>query len=84
MPNWTPCTADRYEEMLGVLPPAVWLDKGFLVGEPATHRPCGIGGHFAPTFAAFAQDGRGSFYEADEGMTVLEFRALDLRDVIAS
>ena len=24
------CTAERYDEMLGVLPPALWLSKGFL------------------------------------------------------
>ena len=30
----------RYDEMLGVLPPALWIDKGFLVGEPFDHRRC--------------------------------------------
>jgi hypothetical protein len=31
------CTEARYDEMLGVLPPAHWTGKGFLVGEPSTH-----------------------------------------------
>jgi len=36
------CTEERYNEMLGVLPPALWLAKGFLVGEPHDHRRCKI------------------------------------------
>jgi len=30
----------RYDEMLGVLLPAFWIDRGFLVGEPFNHRRC--------------------------------------------
>ena len=33
----TPVTAERYREMLEVLPPARWAHDGFLVGEPHDH-----------------------------------------------
>ena len=31
------CSGRRYAEMLSVLPPALWLGKGFIVGEPYNH-----------------------------------------------
>jgi hypothetical protein len=34
MSEWKECREERFNEMVGVLPPAFWLDKGFLVGEP--------------------------------------------------
>jgi hypothetical protein len=27
------CSVERYDHMLGILPPALWLGKGFLVGD---------------------------------------------------
>jgi hypothetical protein len=36
------CTEERYDEMLGILPPALMLGKGFLVGEPFDHRTCSV------------------------------------------
>jgi hypothetical protein len=41
---WKEVDEARYDEMLGVLPPALWLAKGFLVGEPYDHRLCTITG----------------------------------------
>lgn len=36
--TWLRCDADRYDEMLNVLPPALlWTGGAFLVGEPADH-----------------------------------------------
>jgi hypothetical protein len=35
------CT-ERYDFMLGVVPPRLWLAKGFVVGEPVDHRKCKI------------------------------------------
>jgi hypothetical protein len=32
------CTEKRYDFMLGIVPPRLSLDKGFLVGEPVDHR----------------------------------------------
>jgi hypothetical protein len=31
---WKEVSEARYDEMLGILPPAMWVGKGFLVGEP--------------------------------------------------
>jgi len=66
----------RYDEMLGVLPPALWIDKGFLVGEPFDHRRCNATGRVAASFAAFICY-RGKYYESEEAMTVAEFKAFD-------
>lgn len=72
---WKECTEERYDEMLCVLPPALWLAKGFLVGEPFDHRTCTVRGNVAPTYAAFIQY-KGQFYEGPN-MTEAEFRAFD-------
>ena len=66
----------RYDEMLGVLPPALWIDKGFLVGEPYDHRRCKATGRFTASFTAFIRY-RGKYYESEEAMTVAEFKAFD-------
>ena len=47
------CTEKRFDEMLGILPPALWIGKGFLVGEPMTHRVCKVQGYVCPTYSAF-------------------------------
>jgi len=65
-----------YDEMLGVLPPALWIDKGFLVGEPFDHRRCKATGHFTASFSAFIHY-RGKYYESEEAMTVGGFKAFD-------
>jgi hypothetical protein len=67
------CTEDLYDEMLCILPPALWLGYGFLVGEPYDHRRCTITNHVMPTYAAFF-NAFGKFYEGDP-LTVAEFRA---------
>jgi hypothetical protein len=65
--TWKPTTETRYEEMMGVLPPAAYADNGFLVGEPDDYR------NGLPTFAAFkVQDGH--YYEADHALTFPEFK----------
>ena len=75
------CSEERYDEMLGILPPALWLGKGFLVGEPADHRRCKITKKVMPTYAAFF-NAFGRYYEGDP-MTVAEFRAFDINDLPA-
>ena len=35
-------TAERYNEALEILPPALWLANRFLLDEPASHRRCKI------------------------------------------
>jgi hypothetical protein len=75
-------SAERYDEMLGVLPPAMWLGKGFLVGEAWTHKRCTVTGRDnTPAFAPFLEY-RGKFYEGPEPMTGAEFRALNPEEVV--
>jgi hypothetical protein len=70
------CSEERYDEMLGVLPPALWLSKGFLVGEPFDHRACKVSNVVRASYAAFFQK-NGKFYQGDN-MTMPEFRGFNL------
>jgi len=69
-------TQKRYLEAFELLPPAVWVSFGFLMGEAHDHRRCSITGQTAPTFAAFFAH-NDKFYEGDP-MTTAEFRAFDV------
>ncbi len=70
------CTEERYWEMLEVLPPAIMDGKGFMVGEPWSHRQCTVTSrHDQPTFSAFFLFGT-KFYEATEAMTIAEYKAI--------
>lgn len=76
--NWQHTTAERYDEMLGVLPPALWLAHGFLVGEPWDHDAQG-----RPRFAAFVcVDGQ--HFESSRPMTAAEFRTFKRTDLEGS
>lgn len=70
---WEEVSAERYDEMLGVLPPEIMTGLGFLVGEPSTHRRCTISGNVAPDFQAFARVA-GRYYGARQCMTIAEFK----------
>lgn len=70
------CSEERCAEMLGILPPALMLDRGFLVGEPFDHLTCKVTNVVRASYAAFFQK-NGKFYEGGN-MTVPEFRAFDL------
>ena len=70
------CSEERYDEMLGILPPALWLGKGFLVGEPFDHRRCKVTHVVRASYAAFFQN-KGKFFEGDN-MTIPEFKAFDV------
>ena len=70
------CSEERYDEMLGVLPPALWLSYGFLVGEPTTHRKCKVTGNIMPTYAAFF-NAYGRYFEG-KNMTAAEFKKFDI------
>ena len=78
---WKEVDEARYDEMLGVLPPALWIDKGFLVGEPANHRRCTVTSVVRATYAAFINHGD-KYYEGPN-MTMPEFRAFDVRQLCA-
>lgn len=69
-------SAERYDEMLGCLPPAIWLAKGFLVGEPYDHRICKITGTLRATYTPLFHH-KGRYYEGDP-MTVPEFKNFDV------
>jgi hypothetical protein len=72
-------TAERYNEALEILPPALWLANRFLMGEPADHRRCTIMKKVLPTYSAFFF-AYGKYYEGDP-MTVPEFRAFKVDDL---
>jgi len=72
--TWTPTTGERYDEMLGCLPPALMLRGGFLVGEPCDHDA----GNGQPRFQAFrvrSLHDENIFEVASRPMTRTEFRA---------
>jgi hypothetical protein len=69
MIRWTETTESRFDEMLGVVPPAIMWGNGFLVGEAFDHDRAG-----RPRYAAFIQV-RGTFYESAHPMTVADFKA---------
>lgn len=71
--TWTETTGERFEEMLGCLPPAIMARGGFLVGEPWDHHA--LSGR--PRYAAFVQIGQ-RYFEASRPMTVAEFRSAAL------
>ena len=71
MTTFKEVSEERYDEMLGCLPPVAWVGKGFLVGEPWDHNEAG-----QPRFAPFISL-NGKFYEGDHPITVAEWRTLD-------
>ena len=73
------CSEDRYDQMLGICPPTLWLEYGFLVGDPHGHRECLVTGQALPTYKSFFY-GFGRYYEGDP-MTVPEFRAFKRDDL---
>ena len=79
---WKEVSEARYDEMLGCLPPALWLAKGFLVGEPFDHRQCKVTDLCKPTYAAFIR--HDSKFYGGPNMTADEFKAFDVRNLPAS
>jgi hypothetical protein len=73
------CNEARYDGILGIVPPPLWLGKGFLVGEPHDHRRCKVTLKMMPTYAAFFY-AFGKYYEGDP-MTMAEFRAFKVEDL---
>jgi hypothetical protein len=73
------CSEERYDEMLEILPPALWLAKGFLVGEPFDHRTCSVTKVVRASYAAFFQH-KDKFFEAGN-MTVPEFKAFNVESL---
>jgi hypothetical protein len=80
--DWKEVPEQRYDEQMGVLPPAIYTTNGFLVGEPHDHRPCKVRGFVTATYAAFVSF-EGRFFEGPN-MTVAEFKKLDITTVLSS
>jgi hypothetical protein len=66
--SWTEITGQRYDEMFDMVPPALDMAKGFLMGEASDHDPYGL-----PRFKAFLHH-EGRFYECAQPMTRGQFR----------
>jgi hypothetical protein len=80
--TWKKVSAERYDEMLGILPPEIMLGYGFLVGEPYDYRTCAVTGQGAQTFSAFVMQGDyEGFFEANQPLTKNEFKALDAASI---
>lgn len=71
--QWKWIQRERFDEQLGVLPPAVQTKGGFLMGEPVRHDRNG-----RALFAPFIEHG-GQFYEGLEPMSVDDFQKLDVQ-----
>ncbi len=78
--RWVEVSEARYDEMLGMLPPAVTTYYGFLVGEPFDHRECEVTRIVRASYAAFVLY-HGKYYEGPN-MTAPEFRKLNLEAVL--
>ena len=69
--TWHETTAEQYDEMLCVLPPAVHRYDGFMVGEPDDHHAT----TGRPRFRAYiARYGR--YFVASRPMTIAEYHAI--------
>jgi hypothetical protein len=77
---WHKVSQERYNELLEILPPAHQTQKGFLVGEPTTHRKCKITGQVEPTYAAFIKY-QDQYFEGPD-LTVEEFNCLNILTTI--
>lgn len=69
--QWSEVTADDYEEMLCVLPPAAMMGGGFLVGEPCDHHATSG----QPRYRAYIKRA-GQYLVASRPMTVKEFKSV--------
>jgi hypothetical protein len=76
--KWNEITEDRYDYYLGVVPPAIFVANGFMVGEASDHDDTG-----RPRYqACITVDGQ--FYAATIPMTVREFKEIKPEDVRAN
>ena len=82
-------SAERYDEMLNILPPAIFERWGFVLGEAQTDRVCRVRGDMRtvyPAFVRFRENGVGDWrhFEAVGGMTISEFSTLSLPHDVTS
>jgi hypothetical protein len=72
--SWIEVSRERWDEMLCVLPPALWNSTGFLVGEACDHRVCKVTHQVRARYDALIEY-KGKCWENTEPMTVPEFNA---------
>ena len=78
--KWKEVTEERFDEMLGALPPIAFSHSGFLVGEAWTHRI--INGRERAAYMGLKRfDGK--FYECLAPLTVDEFININRNEVLA-
>lgn len=68
---WEETTEERYDEMLGCLPPALYTSSGFLVGESWDHHA--LTGR--PRYQALIYKGK-QYFQSSRPMTCKEFKEL--------
>jgi hypothetical protein len=70
-------TEDRYNDMLGAVPPIGFGGSYFLCGEAAGQRTCTITGKYEFTYDAFfASNDWEKYYTVDQALTRAEFKQL--------
>lgn len=67
---WLETTAEKYDEMLCVLPPELMIGGSFLVGEPTDHSAR----DGSPMFQAYRHRAAG-YLASNRGLTIKEFKA---------
>jgi hypothetical protein len=67
--TWSETSEEIFDRMLNVLPPAMWLTNGFLVGEPFDHE-ADTG---RPRYDGFKRIGN-KFYASSRPLTKAEFK----------
>ena len=72
--TWVEITEAEYMEVLEVLPPAVRLDHGFLLDEPAIYK------EGCPYYSPYLRI-RGHYYAGIEPMTNGQFRAMRIDEL---
>ena len=77
--EWKEISAERFDDMLGVLPPVAFGSGGFMVGEAWSHVL--VEGREFAAYAGFKHiDAK--FYECLAPLTVAQFKALTPADVL--
>ena len=67
--SWLPSSRARYDQMLGAVPPALHLTRGFLVGEAQHHDDAG-----RPYFTAFRCAPGDEYQTGSRPLSTAEFR----------
>lgn len=81
--TWKRVSAERYEDLLNILPPIDFDGNSFLVGEAADHRVCTRSGKLNASYTGLVCIGT-DYYESLDPLTRREFRELPRWQILAS